>query len=42
MVVDGALSAAIGRDVMYYHATYVHPDWHRAFVARIGQHVFFK
>ena len=30
------------QDAMYFHATYVHPEWKRTKVKQIGNHIFYK
>lgn len=34
--------ALYNENVMYYHATYVHPDWKKTKVMQIGEHIFYK
>ena len=29
-------------DALYYHATYVSPNWRKQKIAQIGQHIFYK
>jgi len=29
-------------NAMYYHATYVHPNWRKEKLTQIGQHIFYK
>jgi spore germination cell wall hydrolase CwlJ-like protein len=29
-------------NIMYYHASYVHPDWKLKQIMRIGEHIFYK
>jgi N-acetylmuramoyl-L-alanine amidase len=41
--IDGTLAVAVGPDVKFYHATYVHPRWHGMIrVAQIGHHIFYR
>ena len=35
-------SSLIGPHVMWYHADYIAPRWHRRFVVRIGHHLFYR
>lgn len=30
------------REALYYHADYVHPNWRKDRVAKIGRHIFYK
>jgi N-acetylmuramoyl-L-alanine amidase len=42
-MLDGELkSHLIGPEVKSYHATYVHPAWHKPFAAQIGKHLFYR
>jgi spore germination cell wall hydrolase CwlJ-like protein len=41
-IVDGDLKESSVADALYFHARRVSPGWHRARVASIGNHVFFR
>lgn len=41
-VLEGTLVAPFDSSVLWYHADYVHPSWHKHFVVRIGRHLFYR
>jgi spore germination cell wall hydrolase CwlJ-like protein len=41
VLLSGANSGILGRNVLFYHADYVNPRWNLKRVAKIGDHIFY-